>query len=174
MGRPRKRQFIETTDPTTTLETDSLQLGPEPFIVNNTDASQAHGPPVEALFMNGNVQPDLSSDFDPPLYSKDGNLYSKWQFGGSIGGLGGGPDIDFGETNFQSDENSPSSMESGPQLSAGSSSDAASPPSPNAYVPCGCLASSTSSFSYLNKTYQSLQGIIPALLLFPPRVALSL
>lgn len=141
MGRPRKRQFIESTDPATTLDTDPLGLGPAPSIVNNTHTFQATDP-AEALFMNGNIQLDFSGDLDPSLYSKHGNQYSKWQFGGSIGGLGGGPPINFGDLGSGSDEASPSSNESAPQLSTGSSSDAANSPPQNAYVPCGCLASS--------------------------------
>lgn len=135
MGRPRKRQFIESTEPATTLDTDPLELGPVPSIVDNADS---YSDPVEALFMNGNTQLQYPSVVDPQLHSKHGIPYSRWQFGGSMNG----PPVNYGVNNAPSD-GSPGSTDTAPQLSNASSSDSASSPQiTGTLVPCGCLASS--------------------------------
>lgn len=149
MGRPRKRQFIESTDPATTLDTDPLDLAPFPSMVDNT---APYIDPIDALFSNDNPQPENPNVLDPQLHSKHGVAYSRWQFGGTMSGPpvnygnknsgSDGPPINHGDNNSGSNGSSVSG-DMAPQLSNGSSSDSASSPQ-IALVPCGCLASSMS------------------------------
>ena len=140
MGRPRKRQFVESTEPATTnLSNDPLERGATPPTV--TYATPYTNPePSYAPFMNGNRQPEFDNVNIDPQLSQAGIPYVRWHFGGSSIG---GPPINYGDIPLESEV--PALVEPAPPLSNGSSSDSAnSPQAP--HVPCGCLASSMLSF----------------------------
>jgi hypothetical protein len=167
MGRPRKRQFIETTreDSVTKQNVDPLDLAPPlPFVVDEFDD---YNDPVaaEPYFTNGLSQPSgpivdgQGAAVDDGRDGRDGRAV--WHFGDRD--LLGGPPINFGEINFGSSGNAPSSVASVPQLSTGSNtstSDSGNSPPQVATGPCSCLASM---YLALASLQQFPTDIVPAL-----------
>jgi hypothetical protein len=152
MGRPRKRQFIESTEPVGTLDVDPLDLGPVPYIVGDFDAYN-NTATAEPYFISGLSQPpELSDPLTQGVDPKIETERNMWHFGG--GDLFGGPPINFGDPGFGNQDNSAPPIESAPQLSTGSNpsvSDSANSPPQITAGPCSCLASMYLSLSSLQQ-----------------------
>ncbi|KAF4637446.1 hypothetical protein G7Y89_g652 [Cudoniella acicularis] len=144
MGRPRKRQFIETTKddsiPDSTVE--SLDMGPLPFAAEDLN-SYNDGAIAEPYYTNAQSALGFSPETTQQgRASALDNGQIIWHFGDREV-LGSAP-IDFGDLNFDSvdDVNSGSDV---PVLSTASNTSASdsgnSPPQSGALAPCSCLAS---------------------------------
>ncbi|KAH8783915.1 hypothetical protein BGZ57DRAFT_216472 [Hyaloscypha finlandica] len=142
MGRPRKRQFIEsTTDDVAHDQVDALDLGSIPFGDGDFDSCM-DGMLTEPYFTN-----PLSDLTLPPETTIPGpvptaeNGHSAWNFGHrSIMGV---PPINFGNIDFGTVDHTPP-LDPAPQLSTDSNatvSSESSPPQSTAGPGCSCLAS---------------------------------
>ena len=139
MGRPRKRQFIDTKEQTTENATQDLpqDLGLLPLFIDDAynDAAIA-----EPYFTNG--QPANYQPMDGPELqaTKTDNGRGAWHFGDRE--IMAGPPINFGDIDFNSGENIPSLDV--PQLSTNSNpsiTDSENSPPQTQTGPCSCLAS---------------------------------
>jgi hypothetical protein len=141
MGRPRKRQFIETKEPATdtgSQENVPQDLGFLPLVIDDTynDA----GVP-EPYFTNGEPANFESMVGDSePRSTKTYNGRVAWHFGDRE--IMAGPLINFGDIDFNSGDNPIPPLDPMPQLSSNSNpSITDSENSPPQTAPCSCLPS---------------------------------
>jgi hypothetical protein len=139
MGRPRKRQFIETNEKEETLATDPLDLLPAPYIVdvhngyNDMFSVDSYPMNNSSLLVSHSLDHGFSKPEPPP------NI---WQLG--TGGHILGPPINFAESRPQNSDVTPTTSDALQQGigSIPSSSDSANSPSSSITPgPCSCLAS---------------------------------
>jgi hypothetical protein len=142
MGRPRKRQFIESAaeDTLASQEADPLILGSVPFVGGEFDPYN-DGIFAEPYFTSGQSNLALPAETTMPGRgsAEDGRIV--WRFGDQDI-MGGGP-INFGDIDFGSVNNTTPPLDPAPQLATGSNTSVASETSPreSGGPPCSCLAS---------------------------------
>ncbi|KAH8599030.1 hypothetical protein B0O99DRAFT_505423 [Bisporella sp. PMI_857] len=129
MGRPRKRQFIETTIKATQQDT---QAAPQPFYVDGIDVFNA-----SSTFTNyTTILPNDSLAY--PAKTADGP--APWYFGD--GQMLNGPPINFDAMGFRFGDDNVPPLDQDLQLSSASNTDSeGSPPQSTSPPPCSCLAS---------------------------------
>jgi hypothetical protein len=136
MGRPRKRQFIETTAESAALHHHNPQ-DPIPLPFSADDLNYNDGSIAEPFFITG--QPLIAPE---TLGTEiiDGRVM--WHFGDRQ--VLGGPPINFGDIDFGSGDNVIPSLDPPPQLSTMSNpsvTDSENSPPPSTACPCSCLSS---------------------------------
>jgi hypothetical protein len=140
MGRPRKRQFIETArdDPASSQNVDPLDLGPLSFNAEDFDVYNDTAP-AEPYFTNGQSALALPPEETVPgRVSKVEERRVLWHFGDRD--FMGGPPINFENMDLGATDEPVPTLNSVPKLSTPSLTDSENSP-PAALAPCSCLAS---------------------------------
>lgn len=142
MGRPRKRQFIETSREEPPNSDIHVDLSALPLVAEDldgyNDASFAE-PYFASTQSSYGLRPEPGSDL--PV-SKLGNGRVVWHFG--AGDIINGPPVNFGDPNFEASNGPLPSLDSAPLLTASNPSLSDSDHSASqgqALGPCSCLAS---------------------------------
>jgi hypothetical protein len=145
MGRPRKRQFIETTrDEPANLGTH-VDLGALPLVADDLGGYNGYNDPsfAEPHFTNiqsgYGLRPEPGSNL-PASKLSDGRVV--WHFGG--GDILNAPLVNFGDVNFDTSDGPSPPLDTAPLLTASNASlsDSDHSASQNQAIgPCSCLAS---------------------------------
>jgi hypothetical protein len=143
MGRPRKRQFIESAnDDVISNQVDPLDLGSVPFVDGDFD-SYMDTMAAEPYFTNGLSALTLPPETTMPAHvSTADNGYGVWNFGSRD--IMGVPPINFGNLDFGSVDSTTPPLDPAPQLSTDSNNSVSSensPPQSTGGLACSCLAS---------------------------------
>jgi hypothetical protein len=144
MGRPRKRQFIESAaeDAPANQEVDPLDLGSVPFVGGDFNPYN-DGIFAEPYFTSGQSALALPPETTAPgrVSAEEGPIV--WHFGGRD--IMGGMAINFADIDFGTVNNTTPPLDSTPQLSTGLNTSITSETSPPETTtggpPCSCLAS---------------------------------
>ena len=143
MGRPRKRQFIESTQNESTHDRPNGTQHPEllPFSADDFDFDAAIAEPYYTTGQSAPMFPDGTTDLRTTK-TDEGRVI--WHFGDRE--IMAGPPINFGDVDFGSGEDLIPPVDPVPQLSTASNpsitdSENSPPQRTAALAPCSCLAS---------------------------------
>ncbi|RDL41986.1 Uncharacterized protein BP5553_01965 [Venustampulla echinocandica] len=156
MGRPRKRQFIETTrdDPMPDPTLHSLDLGPLPFVADDLDFYNYDGATAEPYYTNTQAARAVPAEpAKPGVASQIANENATWHF--KTSNILGTAPIDFTDMDLGPTGGANPIFDQVPPLASaasnGSTPESGDSPIASTGSPCSCLATMYLSLSSLQQ-----------------------